>query len=161
MGEKSITDKKRKKPSRILYTQRQIILVLFLERNCSHPLVLGGKKKMFLSQGQQHLESGGGNEEARTWKTENIYPEYFTQCSWLSGFFIFFFLLSRLEFVSVFITQIIHTSVKVTHWNIQPASNATENIVSQRSKTSGISQPLCIAACCHGQFLYTVCSLSH
>lgn len=109
-----IVSQTKKKPWRILYTQRQIILVLFLERNCSHPLALGYKKKVFLSQGQQHLESGGGDKEALKWKIENIYPKHFTQCSLF--FFVVVFL-SRLEFVSVFITQIIHTSVKVTRWN--------------------------------------------
>lgn len=39
------------------------------------------------------------------------------------GSFSFLFFLSRLESaVSVFITQIIHTSVKVTRWNILPTS---------------------------------------
>lgn len=77
----------------------------------------------------------------------------------LLGFFFLF--QTGVRTISVFITQIIHTSVKVTRWNIQLVSNTTKNIVSQRSKTSGISQPLCRTACCHGQFLYTVCSLSH
>lgn len=89
-----IVSQTKKKPWRILYTQRQIILVLFLERNCSHPLALGYKKKVFLSQGQQHLESGGGDKEALKWKIENIYPKHFTQCS-LFFFCCCFFIQTR------------------------------------------------------------------
>lgn len=126
LGEKIVSQmKKRKKTLKdLIHPETNYFSVIFGEKLFS-PISAGKKKKMFLSQGQQHLESGGRDEEAWTWKKENIYSEYFTECSWAS-FFFSFFLKSRLEFVSVFITQIIHTSVKVTRWNIQPASNAAE-----------------------------------
>lgn len=96
LGEKIVSQThahtQKKNPSRILYTQRQIILVLFLGRNCSQPLALGGKG-MFLSQGQQHLESGGGGvmKKHEREKQKRFTPNISPSAAGLLFFFFFFF----------------------------------------------------------------------
>lgn len=75
LGEKIVSQmkKRKKKPSRILYTLRQIILVLYLERNCSRPLALGKKKKKkrcFFHKGNiQNLVGGTKKHEHGKKKT--------------------------------------------------------------------------------------------
>lgn len=77
---------------------------------------------------------------------KTIYPEYSTQYNCYSQ--------SWVSAISVFITKIIHTTVKVTCWNVTctPLETATKNIVPWRSKISDISHVLCITAWCHTQY---------
>lgn len=111
---------------------------------------------IFLSLGQLGLESELGVSKIISRLMQKIFTLSISHCataifqSWVTA-------------ISVFITQIIHTTVKVTCWNVTDTllETPTKNMVPWRSKISDISHALCITAWCHAQFFYTVCSLSH
>lgn len=73
LGEKNSIPDEEKKPSRILYTLRQIILVLFLERNCSRPLALG-EKRCFFHKGNNIQNLVGGTKKHEHGKKKTFTP---------------------------------------------------------------------------------------